>query len=196
MTQNDPIEQFRFRIPEHERRHPWLSLLLDCYARIDYSVQQAISESNKKLACHKGCNSLCCCHTIPLSTFEVLGITFYTKTILDKKIHELLINKITKKNKMCLFNVDNCCTIYPLRSIACRRYIIASQCCTANEDPLATRRNDVLEPSREYLYRAIEVTLPFYLSQNIHPHAGEHIFNFYKRQNVVLSSVYDKILLK
>jgi hypothetical protein len=193
MTLNNNIKQFRFQMPDHERRHMWLSLLLDCYAIIDYSVHESISQSDKKVVCHKGC-SVCCYQTIPLSTIESIGIKFYVQTIPTEESRLLLDKKINKYNKICLFNAKDSCLIYPLRPIACRRYIITSQCCSLNEDPTITRANDVLEPSREYLHQAIKITLPFYESQNIHLLENEHIFDFYKRQNVKLSSIYDKIL--
>jgi hypothetical protein len=191
MTLSDDINPFRLEMPRYEHIHPWLSLLLDCYAVIDYSVDKQIFQSEKIIACHKGC-SYCCYQTIPLSTIESLGIKFYISTILSEKFRQLLINKFNKKQNICLFNVDNCCIVYQLRPIACRRYIITSQCCQLNEDPTITRQDDVLYPSREYLYNAIEKIIPFYHFQNIHFLDNEHIFDFYKRQNVKLSSIYDK----
>jgi hypothetical protein len=177
----------------YERCHTWLSLLLDCYAIIDYSVHKSISQSDKKIVCHKGC-SVCCYQTIPLSIIESIGIKFYVQTILTEESRLLLVKKFDEYNKICLFIVDDSCIIYPLRPISCRRYIVTSQCCSLNEDPTTTRPNDVLEPSREFLYQSIKITLPFYESQNIHLLENEHIFDFYKRQNVKLSSIYDKIL--
>lgn len=190
---DEQYQQFRLKMSGYERRHAWLSLLLDCYSIIDYSVNKSISESENKIACHKGC-SVCCCQTIPLSTIEAVGVKFYIQTILNEKSRLVLARKLNENNKMCLFNIDGCCVAYPLRPIACRRYIMTSQCCSQNEDPVITRENDILEPSREYLYRAIEATLPFYNSQGICPSENEHIFDFYRKQNVKLSSIYDKIL--
>ena len=190
---SDNTKQFRLRMSRHERRHPWLSLLLDCYAIIDYSVDKSISQSEKKIVCHNGC-SFCCYQTIPLSTIESAGIKFYVQTILNDGLRSLIIKQFNECVKICIFNSHGSCLVYPLRPIACRRYIITSECCTLNEDPTESRPNDILEPSREYLYRAVEMTLPFYESQNIHLLANEHIFDFYKKQNVRLSSAYGHIL--
>jgi hypothetical protein len=188
----DNIRQFRLEMSQYEDIHPWISSLLDCYAIIDFSVSKIIEQSNKNIVCYKGCSE-CCRQTIPLSTIEVIGLRFYVNTILNKESHSLLIKKFNEHKQICLFNVDDCCFVYPFRPIACRRYIVSSKCCEINEDPTMTRPNDVLIPSRELLHNAITHTLPFYHSQNMCID-NEHIFDFYKRNNVKLSSVYDKIL--
>jgi hypothetical protein len=190
---NDDIKPFRLQLQCYERKHSWLSLLLDCYSIIDFSVDNLISKSDKRVACHKGC-SICCHQIIPLSMIESIGIKFYIQEILTESDRSLLINDFSKHKSICLFNVDNCCLVYQMRPISCRRYIITSQCCQFEEDPTTTRPNDVLEPSREYLYQAISLILPFYKSQNICLDHNEHIFDFYKRQNINLSSIYDKML--
>jgi hypothetical protein len=189
----DAIKRFRLEMPHYERLHPWLSLLLDCYAIIDLSVADIIKSSNKNIVCSKGCY-FCCYQTIPLSTIEVMGIRFYINHILNKESRSFLIKIFTEKIEICLFNIDGCCTVYPFRPIACRRYIISQKCCQMNEDPTINRQDDVLMPSRELLYSAIARTIPFYDSQNIFKLDNEHIFDFYKRNNVKLSSVYDTIL--
>jgi hypothetical protein len=190
---HDAIKPFRLQMSQYERRHPWLPLLLDCYALIDLSVAEISKQSGKKIACRKGC-SVCCYHVIPLSVIECLGIKFYIQNILKKDIRLLLLKKIHENKSICLFNMDGCCSVYPLRPIACRRYVVAGKCCEMDEDPTVTRPGDVLEPAREYLCHAVEMTLRFYESQNIHIQENEHIFEFYKRQNVKLSSVYESIL--
>ena len=182
-------------MPQYESRHQWLSLLLDCYALIDYSVDTSIARSKKKIACHKGC-SACCYQTILLSTLEAVGIRFYVQAILTEESRTVLFNKYSEHKQVCLFNIDGSCIVYPLRPVSCRRYIVTSQCCKINEDPTITRPNDVLEPSREYLFTSIERTLPFYKSQNVCLSKDEHIFDFYKRQNVTLSAIYENILSK
>jgi hypothetical protein len=184
---------YRLRMPHYEQKHPWLPLLLDCYAVIDFSVAASISQSKKAPACYKGC-SVCCRQKIPLSVIESLGIKFYVDNILHKHEYSQLIKNFNKSDRLCIFTIDNCCSVYPMRPIACRRYIITSQCCSFNEDALISRPDDVLEPSRDYLYQAIELTLPFYNYQSIHTGNSEDIFNFYKKQCVILSSIYSNIL--
>jgi len=180
-------------MPRYEREHKWLSLLLDCYSVIDFSVQNAIEQSEKTIACYKGCTS-CCYHAIYLSTIEAIGIKFYFQSILDQQYRLFIIKNLNEHKSICIFNVENCCAVYKMRPITCRRYIVCSSSCKENEDPTITRPSDVLEPSRELLYHAIKITLPFYKSLNIHIQDNEHIFDFYKRSNVLLSSVYKNII--
>jgi hypothetical protein len=180
-------------MPRYEQNYQWLHLLLDCYAVIDLSVAESIAQSKKKPACYKGC-SVCCRQKIPLSVIESVGIKFYVDNILTKHKYLQIVKNFDQHNQLCLFNIDNCCIVYPMRPIACRRYIVTSQCCSFDEDPLLSRPGDVLEPSRDYLYQAVKLTLPFYNSQGIPFESNEHIFSFYKKQNVVLSSIYSKIL--
>lgn len=187
------VNKFRFNLYDYENIHSWLSLLLDSYAVVDFSVFTAIENSNKKIVCSKGC-SACCYQVIPLSTIESIGIKFYIQNILHQEYRHYVLENFYNNKQICIFNIDDSCAIYPLRPIACRRYLICSKRCNINEDPTITRPTDIITPSREYLYRAIEMTLPFYKSQNIHIMDNEHIFNFYKRNNVKLSSIYEKLI--
>lgn len=192
---NDEVRNFRLRLPRHERRHPWLALLLDCYAIIDFSVAEAIRNSAKKVACRNGC-SACCHQPIPISVLEALGTRFHVQEFLTPEQHSQIQENSKRGDSLCKFNNpnDNSCIVYSLRPIACRRYIVLSKPCELHENPVITRQNDVLIPSREYLYRSITVTLPFYKSQKIQPKKHEHVFDFYKRHNTTLLSAYTSII--
>lgn len=207
----ETILPFRVHMKEHEYAHPWLSLLLDCYAVIDFSVAEAIRHAEKKPACHEGCIS-CCYHLIPLSTLECFGLKWYVRSMLNREQQTMLRRKLQerkkvlqaekvspfeqalKKAELCLFNVNGACLVYALRPIACRRYLVCSKACEIGEDATASRADDVLKPAREYLYMAIRRTLPFYEALNIPCPDRKHLFAFYKQQNVLLSSFYDNIL--
>ncbi|SHN70836.1 YkgJ family cysteine cluster protein [Desulfovibrio litoralis] len=192
-TLDKSIEAFRLSMPEYEAKHQWLPLLLNCYAVIDFSVAQVTKKNKDIIACYKGCVA-CCYHTIPLSTIEVIGLGFYVNTILDQQLLATLLENFKTKPKICLFNLDGACVVYPMRPIACRRYMVAGQSCTINEDPLETRPNEVLIPSRRLLYTAVAQTLPFFQVRDIDGLQGEDVFDSYKKNIVELSSVYDKIL--
>ena len=193
MHLSDAIMPFRVRLPRYEHRQSWLPLLLDCYAVIDFSVAEKIKRSEKTVACRKGC-STCCEQIIPLSTLECLGLKFYVQNLLPQKYRGLLLKKFQTRQSMCLFNMAGSCIVYPFRPIACRRYIVCSQACRINEDPMTTRPEDVLLPEREFLYKAIAITLPFYAAQNLYPQENEPVFDFYKRQTVKLAEIYAEII--
>lgn len=193
------ILPYRLHLQQYEDTIPWLPLLLDCYAVIDFSVAEAVRHAKKKPACHEGCIS-CCYHLIPLSTLECFGLKLYVHSMLNKEQQAILREKseqrkkLHEKNELCLFNVNGSCLVYPLRPIACRRYLVSSKPCAAGEDATITRSGDMLKPAREYLYMAIVRTLPFYETLNISRLENEPVFAFYNRQNVLLSSLYEKIL--
>lgn len=185
-------QAYRLKMPRYEAQNAWLPLLLDSYAMVDLSVHYAVENAGRTIACHEGCGA-CCQQMIPASTLEVFGIKFYLEHRINKKFHATLAH--AHENPMlCIFNRDTKCSIYPMRPYACRRYIIANTCCLPNEDPTKTRPYDLVEPSREMFYEAIALTLPFYATQDLFPLEGEHIYDFYIRQNVILSSAYPQIL--
>ncbi|MDO5484513.1 MAG: YkgJ family cysteine cluster protein [Desulfovibrionaceae bacterium] len=187
-----PANPFRLNMPRHERQHRWLPLLLDCYAVIDASVQQALDSTDKALACHVGCTA-CCRHTIPLSTLEALGLKFAVENLLDAHSRTSLSATAPHSGGLCCFNHEGACTVYALRPIACRRYLVTGQPCERGEAPLDTRPDAVLQPSRRMLRQAVALTLPFYAAIGLTPQAGEDVLAFYLRQNVPLTAVWSDI---
>lgn len=62
----------------------------------------------------------------------------------------------------CPFLRDGCCTIYPARPFACRRFLVFRTRCAYGEDPTATRPDDVFKPSPKKLFETLCLTLPVY----------------------------------
>lgn len=159
---------YRLSFPEDEKRHSWLPMLLKAYAIMDEGVKKDIEKyekSGKKLACRRGCS--CCCKThrdIPVYPIEIVGIYWYviekTKEPIRTKIKSSLI--LHKKDEPCPFLIDNVCSIYPMRPLACRQFNVFGKPCAEGEDAFYTRPHDVLNPSEHYLARALYETVPFY----------------------------------
>lgn len=126
---------------------------------------------------------------------------WYVQTKLTKENQAVLREKLQKRKNgqyndtLCLFNSKGSCMVYPVRPIACRRYLVSAKACEIGEDISMTRPNDIIKPAREYLYAAVSRTLPFYTAINIPRQQQEDIFSFYKRQNVILAEIYDKIVI-
>lgn len=190
---SDIIKPFRVHIKRLEQGRPWFSSLLDCYAVIDFSVADATAKSGRDAACRKGCN-YCCYHKIPLSTAELMGLKLYAGHVLDAETKNFLAENLKKGGDLCLFNRDGVCTVYPVRPIACRRYVVLGESCLKEELPVVTRPQDALKPSGRLFALAAELTLPFYDVMRIPRMQGESPLDFYKRQNVFLSSVYSAVL--
>ncbi len=163
---------FRFNMPYEEEKYPWLSFLLDAYALIDASVEEAINrhkEDGKTVACKMGC-SHCCSQIVPITPAEAMGIRLVVNELLPKAEREPLQLQLKEhdgtieyKEGQCPFLVDNYCAIYQFRPIACRRYAVFNTACTSKAD-IENIQEDGLNPDRAALYAALAHTSPIYES--------------------------------
>jgi Fe-S-cluster containining protein len=186
-----------FRLPRHERRHPWLVLLLDCLALVDASVAEAISRSGRTPVCARGC-ALCCSQRIPVTPVELAGLSLYVQEEMRSSVRRALAERLDPDVPPgffpCRFLLHGCCAVYPMRPIACRRYIIFGEPCSPGEEPPDDRPGDVLQPSREALQQALALTLPCYADWQETARAAEDAFSFCARKTMYLDSVSRNIL--
>ncbi|MGC9044940.1 MAG: YkgJ family cysteine cluster protein [Thermodesulfovibrio sp.] len=160
--------KLRLSFPEDEKMHSWLPVLLNAYAIMDEGVKRDIKKYEKlgrRLACRRGCSSCCKTHRdIPVYPIEIVGIYWYViekvKEPLRAKIKASLISH--NRGDFCPFLIDEVCSIYPVRPLACRQFNVFNRPCSAGEDPFYTRPEDVLKPSEHYLGKALYETTPFY----------------------------------
>jgi Fe-S-cluster containining protein len=137
-----------------EKKYSWLSILLDSLAINDHETDLYIRREAQikqlKIACHKGCSNCCVIEGIPISELELRGISWYTSEMLDYDIQEKIKLNIFNKHYsiMCPFLIDNACSIYEIRPLACRSLYVFNNVCEWLEEPLTTRPNEVLIPSR------------------------------------------------
>lgn len=160
---------FRCSFPEDEAANPWLPLLLDAYEVIDRGIFLALQRDKRKTgrrpACKAGCGSCCSTHAdIPLYPLEMTGIYWYVLEKMDPELRAALLPKLAGHSPLaaCPFLADNRCTVYPVRPMACRQFIVFNRPCGDGEDPFHTRRDDVLTPLGEFADRAFYIMLPFY----------------------------------
>jgi Fe-S-cluster containining protein len=143
-------------------------MLLDAYSITDEGVAEAIRREEKtgrKLACRKGCSACCRTHTtIPVYPLELTGITWYATERVQAPHREKLKQRLKryKESSVCPFLIDDDCSIYPLRPMACRQFNVFDRACDRGEDAYYTRRQDVLTPIEKYTDKAFNVMLPFY----------------------------------
>ncbi|MEN2994799.1 MAG: YkgJ family cysteine cluster protein [Thermodesulfovibrio sp.] len=160
--------KFRVFFFEDEKFHYWLPMLLKAYEIMDQGVKKDIKKYESlgnKLACRRGCSSCCKSHReIPVYPIEIVGIYWYViekvKEPLRDKLKKSLI--LHKKEAPCPFLIDDICSIYPMRPLACRQFNVFNKSCTEGEDAFYTRPQDVLKPSYNYLGKALYETMPFY----------------------------------
>lgn len=159
----------RFCAPEDEARFAWLPMLLDAYEIIDRGIDIAIKREKRKTlrrtACREGCGACCKTHTdIPVYPLELAGIYWYAIEKMTGQIRNVLIEQLAGHagRPPCPFLIENACSIYPVRPVACRQFIVFTKPCGQGEDPFHTRRADVLTPLPDFIDRAFFVMLPFY----------------------------------
>lgn len=154
---------------EHDKsRLGWLNMLLDAYEIIDRGVKIAIERQEKKhnieLSCKKGCSNCCKTHKdIPVYPLELIGIYWYSIEKMTAHVRQKLKKQLALHEKPdCPFLVDESCSIYPVRPVACRQFNVFRKECEEGEDPYHTRRGDVLNPIKDYTEKAFFMMLPFY----------------------------------
>lgn len=149
-------------------KFPWLTMLLDAYEIIDKGIRIAIIKEEKRhnieLSCKNGCANCCKTHKdIPVYPLELTGIYWYVIEKITTHIRQPLKKQLASHKKpVCPFLVDESCSIYPVRPVACRQFNVFGKQCEAGEDAYHTRREDVLIPIKDYTEKAFFVMLPFY----------------------------------
>ena len=198
-------KKYRFRAPSHETKHPWFSHLLDAYAFLDAAIEADILASGRQPACHGGCDA-CCSQPIPALPAEILGIKFFLQQLLQpeqtgpsawaawaacaERAERAGCAAQTHAIRPCRFLVNSRCVIYPVRPMACRRYIIFSQPCGRDESPIDTRPSDVLNPATVYFIHALQLTLPIYQGLGFpESHTTPAPLRFFLEKTVLLKDV-------
>lgn len=169
LNKNSYEKQLRINISfEQDRLNlPWLNMLLNAYEIIDKGVRVALEREKKKnleLACRKGCSNCCKTHKdIPVYPLELSGIYWFTIERLEGHNRQILKKQLrSHKKSFCPFLIDESCSIYQIRPIACRQFNVFRKECEIGEDPYHTRKGDVLIPIKDYTEKAFYIMLPFY----------------------------------
>ncbi len=148
-------------------------------------------------ACRKGCHG-CCHQPVPVTPPEILGLRLYARELMPPAVRSALASRAAAADSgfSCRFLLAGACGAYPVRPIACRRYIVLGRPCAEGEDASVTRPGDMLRPSRPALNQALALTLPLYAAENPPgPMPGpEAAFAFCSARGVLLSDVSGRIL--
>lgn len=151
-----------------ERALPGADLLLQGYALVDASVREAVADATsrgRRLACGHGC-AVCCHQPIPLTPLEFLLMRAQARFRLGAeqrvRLEHAQPDARPPGHRPCPFLLDNACTVYAVRPIACRRYLVLDVPCAPDEDCTASRPGDLLIPARAALDAALALTLPWY----------------------------------
>ncbi len=158
----------RVRYPEDEEVYPWLSALLNAYhvqvTGIAIELEEEKKKRRNKLACGRGCGTCCQRPIVPVTEPEIRGIGWYVSTKLPGELREAVKTQVLNRHKSlaCPFCVEEVCSIYPVRPIACRILHVFGEPCRPNEDIYLTRPRDMWIHSRDLGRRTAFALLPLY----------------------------------
>ena len=165
--QGKDVQRWRYQNHRFERM-PGMSLLLDAFALVDCGVAESIALQGEPSACGPDCCQ-CCIQPIPATPLEILALRLYAELELPparrealKATFALFHGKRATLGDACPFLLEKSCGVYPVRPIACRRYVVFGQPCKAGEDAIQTRPADVLHPRQDTMQAALRLTLPWY----------------------------------
>ena len=146
-------------------RLPWLGALLEAYAILDAGIARAVAADPRQRACRVGCHA-CCLQPIPVSTLEVQGLRWFALTHLSGRPARLagaaLLPQPDGPGVACPFLVDGACSVYALRPMACREYVVFGRPCQPGERPEESRPGDILTLPKAAQRRAFATLLPHY----------------------------------
>ncbi|WP_051257934.1 YkgJ family cysteine cluster protein [Desulfovibrio cuneatus] len=167
----------------------WLHPLFDAYATLEAAQEQQLAQTPRTPACHKGCTA-CCTHLIPALPAEILGIRFYLNHGIPAELRHTLRNNLNHVPEgTCPFLHLGGCSIYTIRPMVCRRYLVFSQPCAPGEHPEHTRPDDIFQASPAHYLSALAHTFPIYQSLGLAAPGDTPTLPFFLQQTVLLASL-------
>ena len=168
--------------PEDAARHPWLVSLLRGYLLLRDCLAADLAKDGREPVCDRGCD-LCCHQPIPVTPPEVVGIALLLKR------HGYPERRSLPPPGACVFLEHGACSIYPLRPVACRRYLVFGRRCAPGEDPTSSRPGDVLRPSKHALLHALRASAAYYAHLGLIPRGVEPDMRFFQSRTILLHEV-------
>ena len=151
----------RFNSPPAEAKYAWLKAVIDAYYISDTHIETHIAEKSITPACHKGCHACCLKPTVPFTEPELLAISWYVSEVLEGDARPRVKLRLVEHEQRleCPFLIDRECSIYPVRPLACRQFLVKFKACDIGEDVGITRPNDIIHFPREKVARPVAMRL-------------------------------------
>ena len=154
----------RYSSPIAEAKYPWLKTILDTFYISDSQVQDHLAKVAKngiKPACHRGCDACCKNATVPFTAPELKCISWYAVEVLSGDIRTVVKERLVNHadSLECPFLVNAVCSIYPVRPLICRQFMVKGEPCTTEEDLATDRPEDIILPPRESVIRPVAMRL-------------------------------------
>ena len=190
------VQRFRYQNHRFERM-PGMGMLLDAFAAVDCDTARAVALRGEQPACGPNC-SQCCIQPIPATPLESLALRIFVEQAhapenraAQTKAFAPFCGEKTSLAAACPFLREKCCAVYPVRPMACRRYIVFDHPCQTGEDATQTRPDHVLQPGQQSLQAALRHTLPWYRQHYSLPEhmTPEETLGFFRRVTTVLQAV-------
>ena len=154
----------RFSHPQGEAQYAWLKPILDAFYISDAQVDEHLAKLARQgvtPACHKGCHACCLRPTVPFTEPELMAISWYASEVLAGETRQTVKQRLRNHDQTleCPFLVDRACSIYPVRPLICRQFLVKGQPCGVDEDITETRLDDVIPLPRDTVIRPVAMRL-------------------------------------
>lgn len=106
--------------------------------------------------------TVCCLKpTVPITEPELTVISWMHRKVSAGETRAVVEERLLEhKGRLeCPFLVDRACSIYPVRPVACRQFLVKSKPCAIGEDVVVTRPKDVIPLPRETVARPVAMRL-------------------------------------
>ncbi|MBI4806722.1 MAG: YkgJ family cysteine cluster protein [Desulfovibrio sp.] len=142
----------------------WLQSLIKAQAIMDSGVRLAVRQEVELRGIRPSCGERCsgCCSSSHLSatSLEVAGALWRLSHDESPVAQKALARFTGSDDGSCPFLVEGTCAVYSMRFLSCRQLVVFGRACSPDENPLRTRRSDVLTPLRQYAFKAYASLLP------------------------------------
>ena len=142
----------------------WLHSLIKAQAIMDSGVRLAVRQEvelrGMKPSCAVRCSGCCSSRQVAATSLEVAGVLWHLSQDESPAAGKALARFTGNDDGACSFLVDGACAAYSMRFLSCRQLVVFGRACDPDENPVRTRRADVLTPLRQYAFKAYAAILP------------------------------------
>lgn len=142
----------------------WLQSLIKAQAIMDSGVRLAVRQEAElrgmKPSCGVRCSGCCSSRHLAATSLEVAGALWRLSQDESPVAVKALARFTGNDDGACPFLVDGACAAYSMRFLSCRQLVVFGRACAPDENPIRTRRADVLTPLRQHAFKAYSAILP------------------------------------
>lgn len=161
---------FRHKDPALERLDPGFSLALDALAMVEMSIARTLG--GRKPACRQGCAACCVNQLIPASPLELMLLHAHIRLHsrgLRSRARSGAVSNASSPIGPCPFWTKGGCTVYAVRPIGCRQFLVFNRVCRPDEDAQLERPQECFVPDYAAMNAALLHTLPWYAAWKGYP---------------------------